>query len=122
MSLQMYFARIANAIMGTEGFVVSSDGLQVKPNPAQLVEAFFSFFIWIVLIFIFYFATSYGAARLSYCYNISIGNTSDIAFVYSILCFFFSGIYYPFYALFLNPLCVKKPASFIGGGRLKGWF
>ena len=119
----MYFARIANAIMGREGFVVSSDGFEVKPNDVEIAQAIWALLGWIIFVFIFVIATSYGAARLSYCYNISIGNPSDLAFLYSVICFFFSGIYYPFYAIFLNPLCVKKTnVSLIGGGRFKGWF
>ena len=47
----------------------------------------------------------YGAARLSYCYNIYYGESSGTALLFSILAAFFSGIYYPFYAIFLNPLC-----------------
>ena len=65
-----------------------------------------------LLVIIFSFQYAYGAAKLSYCYNTSIGNAQS-AFLWSFLAFFFSGFYYPYYALFLNPLCVT-------GGRVGG--
>ena len=41
--------------------------------------------------------TCYGAARLSWCLNHSYG--------WAFLCFLFPAFYYPYYALFLNPVC-----------------
>ena len=70
-----------------------------------------------ILIFLFFgFIYSYGAAKLSYNYNMSINNGSLIYF-WCLLCFFFSSIYYPYYAIFLNPVL---PVSVVGvtvGGR-----
>jgi hypothetical protein len=62
---------------------------------------------------------AFGAARLSYCYNMFIGNSTTMAVIYSILCFFFPGIYYPVYALFLNPVCaMQRPVmNNMTGGR-----
>ena len=54
------------------------------------------------------FLYSYGAAKLSYAYNTSIGSSN--AFLWSILAFFFSGFYYPFYAFFVSPVGAS-PAS-----------
>jgi hypothetical protein len=62
---------------------------------------------------------AFGAARLSYCYNMFVGNSTTLAVIYSILCFFFPAIYYPFYALFLNPVCaMQRPVmNNMTGGR-----
>ncbi len=49
---------------------------------------------------------AYGAAKLSWCLNHSYG--------WSFLCFLFPGFYYPYYALFLNPLCTTP---MVGGKR-----
>lgn len=46
----------------------------------------------------------WGAASLSYQYNVAIGTSSTMTVVYSVLAFIFSVVYYPFYALLLNPL------------------
>ena len=59
----------------------------------------------ILLLILYGFLNAYGAASLSYCYNLSIGNDSGVALFYSVVCFFFSPVYYPYYALFLNPVC-----------------
>ena len=62
---------------------------------------------------------AFGAARLSYCYNMFLGNSTTLAVIYSILCFFFPGIYYPVYALFLNPVCAmpRPVVNNMTGGR-----
>jgi hypothetical protein len=71
--------------------------------------------IFIFVLFFFYGVTyCYGAAKLSYDYNVSIGNGS---FFWPVLCYFFAGIYYPYYAIFLNPVCTT--ASMKGGGKRK---
>jgi hypothetical protein len=49
-----------------------------------------------------------GAARLSYCYQMNTNPTATLFYVYVLLAFFFSPMYYPFYGIFLNPLCVKR--------------
>ena len=46
--------------------------------------------------------SAYGAARLSYFYNMSTGN-SGYAVFWSVLAFIFSDFYYPVYSFFLNP-------------------
>jgi len=58
----------------------------------------------IVLFAILY---SYGAARLSYFYNVNSGN-AGYAMMWSILVFFFSDLYYPFYSFFLNPQSARN--------------
>ena len=63
-----------------------------------------SFVFVILLIMTFGFLYSYGAAKLSWNYNIHVGNSSGAAFVNSILAFIFSTYYYPMYALLLSPI------------------
>ena len=66
------------------------------------------------------FLYSYGAAKLSYAYNTSVGSSST--FLWSILAFFFSGFYYPYYAYFVNPVGASPAStlpSLVGGKRRK---
>jgi len=100
--------KLAEGFLGKSGepFVTQTDGnVQVNSGAAAKLGVFAM--LSSLLVFIFLMITSYGAARLSYCYNISVGNTTDAAFLFSILCFFFPSFYYPYYALVLNPLCMK---------------
>lgn len=69
-----------------------------------------------VVIFLIGFVAAIGSARLSYCYNLSIGNGSGVALLFAVLCFTFPSLYYPYYALFLNPLCNSTPPSLQTGG------
>lgn len=46
----------------------------------------------------------YGAAKLSWNYNIYVGNTTGATTVNSIMAFLFANLYYPFYAIMLNPI------------------
>jgi hypothetical protein len=55
--------------------------------------------IFYVIFLIIYY---YGAARLSYFYNMNNGNSSYAVF-WSVLAFLFGDIYYPMYSYFLNP-------------------
>jgi hypothetical protein len=98
-----YLVNVANAVTGNtkekEKFTAENAGTGI------MFSAFFTLFIL--------FMISFGAARLSYCYNVYTGNSGS-ALAWSVLAFFFSSIYYPFYALFLNPLCSVAPLT---GGR-----
>ena len=53
----------------------------------------------IIIGFIFCFIFALGSAKLSYKYNSN--NGSSLGFLWSILAFFFSSFYYPYYALVL---------------------
>ena len=80
--------------------------------PVVLVTGKIGIFVGALLAFLY----SYGAAKLSYNYNMSMNNGS-IVYFWCLLCFFFATIYYPYYALFLNPVL---PISVVGvrvGGR-----
>ena len=102
--VETYFVNLWDALLGRgkkrEHFANSSGGF---------VGVGIVVFLVIIAIS---FAYSYGAAKLSYCYNVSTGNANS-AFLWSLLAYFFSGFYYPYYALFLNPLCAVK----VGGRR-----
>jgi hypothetical protein len=61
----------------------------------------------IILIFILWLIVyAYGAARLSYFYNMNNGNSGSALF-YSVLAFLFADFYYPFFSYFLNPQSAK---------------
>lgn len=60
--------------------------------------------LYLIFSLIVLFIWGYGAAKLSYTYNIYVGNTTGTATVFSILAFLFSDFYYPMYAYFLNPV------------------
>ena len=50
-----------------------------------------------------------GAARLSLCYNSYLGITGRrTTLAYAALAFIFFPIYYPYYGLMLNPICLKR--------------
>jgi len=67
--------------------------------------------VGVLVFFLFGFIYCYGAAKLSYNYNMSIGNGGS-AFIWAFLCFFFATMYYPYYAIMLNPV-----SSVMSGGR-----
>jgi biotin transporter BioY len=60
----------------------------------------------IVFFVIFTIISSYGAARLSYYYNMNTGN-SGYAVMWSVLAFIFYDLYYPMYYFFLNTQSAK---------------
>jgi len=67
-----------------------------------------------LVLFLLAIVYCYGAAKLSYDYNIYINN-SGYAMLWAILWYCFPFIYYPYYAIFLNPLVGSN--SMIGGRR-----
>jgi apolipoprotein N-acyltransferase len=115
MGVRDYFSNIARSIENFDGTTAS--GAQV----ATAVAAGGAFVVLgIVLSILFYFGIAVGSARLSWCYNSYMGDTtSGLKWLYAILCFFFPALYYPFYSLFLNPLCdLKKPTAILSlGGK-----
>lgn len=105
--MNAYVRNLLNALQGkpSEGFsesapsVGSSNGGEVQVGG---MGAIFMLVIGLLPAFLF----AYGAAKLSWCLNNSYG--------WSFLCFLFPGFYYPYYAIFLNPLCAVGQ---IGGRR-----
>jgi len=70
-----------------------------------------------IVVLVFCIMYGYGAASLSYCYNKSMGRGDMEAMIWAILAYMFGGLYYPYYAVFLNPLCGVRPSTVIGGRR-----
>ncbi len=103
-----------------EGFEDTS-----KASPLSDIIGFTTIGIIIFVLFlIFCILYSVGAGRLSYCYSRSAGWSVGGSFLWSVLSFLFSNFYYPYYAFFNAPPCVKPAApysttmaSFTGGRR-----
>jgi hypothetical protein len=74
----------------------------VDPQAASLV-GIVSFTSLLAVIFVI--LIRFGAARLSWCYNISAGTGQGVAFIYAFLAFCFSDLYYPYYAYYVDPSC-----------------
>jgi hypothetical protein len=108
--LTIYAQNMTNAIKGKEAFV-NPNGQVSEASPLAVAGLIF-YILFAVVLFVLY---SYGAARMSYCYNIHLGTDSGTALFWSVLAFFFSSYYYPIYGVFLDPLCdIKKQ---MGGRR-----
>jgi ABC-type dipeptide/oligopeptide/nickel transport system permease component len=90
-------------------FVTDASQGQAQTRPEVLSTIVISIILFLVFGIIF----CYGAAKLSYNYNMSIGNGGS-AFFWSIVCFLFANIYYPYYALILSPVSGNAPLT--GGG------
>ena len=110
--MNAYLKNIWNAIQGkrSESFA-DADASAVAAAPSeqlskQLPIGGFGILVLGLFSLLPFFIYCYGAAKLSWCLNHSYG--------WSILCFFFPGLYYPFYAFFLNPLCMVQQ---VGGRR-----
>ena len=63
--------------------------------------AIIGIFVYILVMFL----QSCAGARLSWCYNKSIGTNTLLAVIYAILCFIFPGFYMVLYTFFLAPIC-----------------
>jgi hypothetical protein len=98
---------------------VKVEKFQDKATGASTLEVTFNV-IYIIFAVVFFIVTGVGAGSLSWCYNMYIGNSTGISIFYCILATIFAGAYYPFYAIFLSPVCgMKKPAATMApfGGR-----
>jgi hypothetical protein len=73
-----------------------------------------------IMTVIFFIISGYGAARLSYCYNIHIGNSTGAAYGWSFLSFIFNAFYYPIYGVFLNPICYMGSSGPVSSGSVGG--
>lgn len=97
MSFRDRVVQVANAIVGGNGF-----------QDAESQDTLYGASIVIIAMYmIFIIAFSVGAAILSYNYNCFIGTSSSLTVVYAILAFLFSSVYYPYYAIFLDPVGKK---------------
>lgn len=92
----------------------SQTALPTESNATSTTPFIILFGIVCLLCFIY----NIGAVRLSWCYNTSIGTNFPLKIVYAFIAFFFSSIYYPFYAFFLDETCIQTPPiTQIGGSR-----
>ena len=107
--MEKYLTNVFAAISGKQGFTDNSTDNSTDKAPTEEGNYLFVRGITLILLYvILMFISAVGAARLSYNYNIYVGNTGGAAMGFSILNFFFSGFYYPYYALFLDPLGNKR--------------
>jgi hypothetical protein len=94
-----YLTNVAAALTGQQGFTTQSAHSDVMYTTSLTVLMFY-----IILLFL----SGAGAAYLSYNYNIYIGNSAGTAMTFAVINFFFSALYYPYYALFLDPLGKRR--------------
>ena len=87
-----------------EGFEDKQKSTTTEPQSAVTTYGGIGLLVVIGILFIF-FLQSCAGARLSWCYNKSIGTNTLLAVIYAILCFFFPGFYMILYAFFLAPPC-----------------
>lgn len=101
MKLVEYASGVINAGLGrqTEGFT----------DMTSILGSLQSLYSSLPILLIFHLSTmilyGLGAARLSYCYQMNTNPTASLFYLYVVLAFVFSPVYYPFYGIFLNPLC-----------------
>jgi hypothetical protein len=107
-----YVSDVTNAVQGKEPFADQSG------QPDSSGFAIIGILFYVLIMIVFGVAYSYGAARISYCYNIYLGESSGTATMWSILAFLFAGYYYPMYGLFLAPCGITKGGQ-LGGRRYK---
>jgi len=110
-NVQEYFNTLGSALVGKNlsGFADASGNTTIPASnvPVGVLGAFA--FVWLIAIILLIICNLYGAVRLSWCYNTYIGTPPGLKVVYAVLCFFFPMFYYPFYGVFLDPLCgIKK--------------
>ena len=115
-SIQAYINRAFEYVFPSQKVVKKERFEGTEAVPTSAMGGVAAVLVFLVM-FVFYFAYAYGAAKLSWHYNIYVGNGSGSAFMWSLVCFFFSGFYYPFYSLFLNPVSSMKRANLVGGRR-----
>jgi hypothetical protein len=85
---------------------------QANKSPGLFASGIIIFLVFLALGVIY----CYGAAKLSYDYNMSINNLSS-AMMWSVICYCFPAIYYPYYALFLNPVNPAVSQHVMTGAR-----
>jgi hypothetical protein len=107
---------VANGLLGVEGFAQDASGNTII-DIAELARASSMIILYSLFALAISLGFALGAARLSYCHNIYMGNDTTVAILFAILCFFFPTIYYPVYAIFLNPVCSmgRKNKGVLGG-------
>jgi hypothetical protein len=97
--------RLGKNILNTTEAFTGSPIPPVLTGETPVFLAGMSAILFMLSSVIFAIVFSYGSAKLSYCYNKYLGATDGTAMFFAILCFFFSGFYYPYYSIFLSPIC-----------------
>jgi hypothetical protein len=107
--MNSYLENVWRAIKGQkEG---SEESFVTAVSDAGLAVA-----VGIVFVLVLVFLVCFGAARQSWCYNSLYGSSYGAKLFWSFLCFLNPYLYYPFYAVFLNPVCYAKVQQ-VGGSR-----
>ena len=112
----------ASPFADASGNTQDKEYIRHNPFDFSVLNPFKAFNVILAIIYsflLFCMLGSIASARLSYCYNISIGNPDGVAFLYAILCFFVPFIYVPYYAFVLNTACTAPSRGFFGGGAKK---
>ena len=104
-----YLTNIGHAVLNRKEYFDSGPASTPTNNTTDVAIVAKQSLAIVILVIIIYLIIvvlmMYGAARLSYCYNIYYGETPGTALLFAILSAIFSHLYYPFYGIFLNPLC-----------------
>ena len=102
MNLASYINGLVNAAFGrsTEGFI------DANTSPITVLSWIQTLYGSIPILLILHFVAAMiygaGAARLSYCYQMSTNPAAGLFYLYMVLAFIFSPVYYPYYAIFLS--------------------
>jgi hypothetical protein len=111
---RQYLTNIGHAVLNRKEYFDSGPATTTTPTnttttttvAASVANQSLAIIILFIMIYvIIVLLMMYGAARLSFCYNTYYGADSGTALLFSILSAIFSTLYYPFYGIFLNPLC-----------------
>lgn len=86
-------------------------------SKAAMSFGLFGIVLLVVLVLFVLFSYNYGASRLAYCAFARMGYGDGVAFIVSIIAWFFSGIYYPIHALFITTECSAPSSTILTGGK-----
>ena len=110
LSLFQYGSGIFNAAIArrTEGFTDGAGNSSTSiPSVPQIFSSVGNLYASIPILFFMHLTAMFiygaGAAKLSYCYQMATSPHAPLLYMYVALAFFFSPIYYPYYALILTP-------------------
>jgi hypothetical protein len=89
----------------TENFQNQSDKYQIL---SVLYAVVFSVCVGL---FVAFFTFSAASFNMSWCYNKALGHSNLETTYWALLSFIFFAIYFPYYGLILQPLCIKPKNS-----------
>jgi hypothetical protein len=114
LNIKVSIENLFNAIIGMVFALLGIKYKKIEYFKSNDAYISINFLVFTIISIGFAILYGYGAANLSYCYNKTIGKTDSEALLWAITAYFFSGIYYPYYGVFLNPTC---SGSRVGGRR-----